>query len=90
MLFQKIGHGVSKLFTKQGTRNLFNKVSEVARKADNSVAKVGAFLVPTARHFGLGTVANGISGVVNSSNAVRNNLEKAIKDPMSKIREQFR
>jgi hypothetical protein len=86
-LFSKISEGATKLFQKMGQENhLFRKISNTARKIDNSVAKVGRFLVPTAHRLGFGSVGNFLSNGVDTVHAIRNDLEKAIKDPVSDIR----
>ncbi len=86
-LFSKISEGATKLFHKIGNENhLFRKISNTARKIDNTVAKVGRFLVPTANHFGYHGIGSLISNGVDSVHQIRNNLEKAIKEPVSDIR----
>jgi hypothetical protein len=86
-LFSKISEGATKLFNKIGNENhLFRKISNTARKVDNSVSRIGAFLVPTARNFGYNGVASLISNGVDSVHQIRNNLEKAIKQDPSDIR----
>ncbi len=86
-LFSKISEGATKLFNKIGNENhLFRKINNTARKIDNSVAKIGQFLVPTAHHFGFHGAANLIANTADSVHAVRNHLEKAIKEPVSDIR----
>ncbi len=86
-LFTKISEGATKLFHKMGQENhLFRKINNTARKIDNSVAKVGQFLVPTAHYLGFHGVGNLIANGADTVHAVRNHLEKAIKEPVNDIR----
>jgi hypothetical protein len=93
-LFNKIEHHAGKLFNKaMGSNGIFNKVNEYARKADNSVARVGHFIRPIASHFGLGDVVSGAvnrvhdvaSNIRNANNSIRNGLERAVKAPIGDI-----
>ena len=93
-LFNKVSQGAGKLFTKaMGKNGVFNKVNEYARKADNSVQRVGNFIRPIANHFGLGDVVkNGMNQVhnmrmqgTNAVNTIKNGLERAVKAPMGDI-----
>ena len=92
--FNKIGSNAQKLFNKSMSRNgIFNKVNEYARKADNSVARVGHFIRPIADQFGLGGVVNGAvnrvhdlkNQVTNVNNSIRNGLERSVKAPIGDI-----
>jgi len=86
MLFQKQGNG-SELFKKiANDKNLFRKFDNTARKVDNSVARIGAFIKPVANMAHMGGY---VDDVVNGVHAVRNGLEKATKTPMSQIRGSF-
>lgn len=86
MLFGKVGNS-SKLFTKAGQGgNLFRKIDNTARKIDNSVLRVGAFLKPAADYVGVG---NYVNDAVNGSHAIRNALEKSIRTPVNDLRAQF-
>jgi hypothetical protein len=86
-LFNKISEGASRLFNKIGNENnLFRKINNTARKIDNSVTKVGQFLVPTLNHFGYHGIGSLIANGADSVHQIRNNLEKAIKEPISDIR----
>ena len=93
-LFNKISQGATSLFNKSmGHNGIFNKVNEFARKADNSVQRVGNFIRPIATQFGLGEVVkNGLNRVhdlrmqgTNAVNTIRNGLERAVKAPMKEI-----
>jgi hypothetical protein len=86
-LFQKLGEA-PKLFSKMyNDSTLFRKIGNTARKIDNSVARVGDFLVNTAKNIGLGGFAPAITGVTNAIHKVRNGLERAIKAPIGQIRQ---
>lgn len=86
MLFSKIGNS-TKLFGKMGNDgNLFRKFDNTARKVDNSVMRVGAFIKPVADMAGLGSYVN---DAVNGTHAIRNGLEKAIKTPVNDLRRNF-
>ncbi len=86
MLFQKQGNS-SKLFSKVGNDgNLFRKVDNTARKIDNSVMRVGAFIKPVADYVGVG---NYVNDAVNGTHAARNALEKSIRTPVNDLRAQF-
>jgi len=86
-LFNKLGN-TSKLFTKVGNDGtLFRKIDNTARKFDNSVMRVGAFIKPVADVMGMGGYVN---SAVNDVHAIRNGLEKAIKTPVNDLRKQFR
>jgi hypothetical protein len=87
-LFQKLGEA-PKMFSKlYNDPHLFRKVTNTARKVDNSIARVGNFLVNTAKNIGLGGFAPAITGVTNAVHRVRNGLEKAIKAPISEIKHE--
>ena len=84
-LFRKVKN-TSRLFGKiLQDPNLFRKVTNTARKTDNSMARIGSFLVDTANQFGLSPVASGIKNVVGGAHGIRNNLEKAIRTPIGQI-----
>jgi hypothetical protein len=86
-LFSKISEGATKLFHKLGNENhLFRKINNTARKIDNTVAKVGQFLVPTAHYLGFHGAGNLIASGADTVHEIRNNLEKAIKEPVDNIR----
>ena len=85
-LFNKLG-GSTKLFTKVGNDGtLFRKIGNTARKIDNSVMRVGAFIKPVADVVGMGGYVN---SAVNDVHAMRNGLEKAIKTPINDLRRNF-
>jgi hypothetical protein len=84
-LFRKVKN-TSRLFGKVlQDPNLFRKISNTARKTDNSMARIGNFLVDTANQFGLSPVASGIKNVVNGTHIIRNNLEKAVRAPIGQV-----
>ena len=86
MIFNKLGKTTS-LFNKMGkTDNFFRKVDNTARKVDNSVARIGAFIHPVMDMAHLG---NYVDDAVNSVHAVHNGLEKALKTPMNEIRSKY-
>ena len=96
-LFNKIGQGANKLFTKATQKNgLFDKFNEYARKTDNTLQRVGHFIRPIASHFGVGDIVkNGLNRIhdirtqaVDTSNNLRNGLERAVKQPMNAINYQ--
>ena len=84
-LFDKITQGASNLFNKvTNDPNLFRKIDNTARKIDNSVVRVGAFLKPIANIAGLGGV---VDSAVAGVHGLRNNLERSVKQPIGKIRD---
>jgi phosphohistidine swiveling domain-containing protein len=86
-LFKKLGEA-PKLFSKVfNDPTLFRKISNTARKIDNSVARVGNFLTSTAKNIGLGSIAPRISGVTDAVHNIRNGLEKAISAPINEVRQ---
>ncbi len=88
-LFSKL-YEAPKMFSKLiNDPTLFRKVGNTARKIDNSIARVGNFLVGTAKNIGLGAFAPAINDVVNKVHNVRSSLEKAIKAPVNEIREDM-
>ncbi len=88
-LFSKLSEA-PKLFSKLvNDPHLFRKVGNTARKIDNSIARVGSFLVNTAKNVGLGGFAPAISGVTNAVHKVRNGLERAIKSPINEVQQDL-
>jgi len=87
-LFTK-NSGISKLFTKNGSKDLFQKIPTLARKADNTVIRVGNFLSTSARSLGLHPVADAIDSGVNTVHEIRNNLEKSAKTPLNELRPHY-
>jgi hypothetical protein len=86
-LFSKL-YEAPKLFSKfVNDPSLFRKVGNTARKIDNSIARVGNFLVGTAKNIGLGGFAPAITDVVDRVHKVRNGLEKAINAPIDEVRQ---
>ena len=97
-LFQKIQHNAGRLFNKaMGSNGIFNKINTLARQGDNTVQRVGAFIRPIASKFGVGGIVDGVvnrvhdvaSQVRNTNNSIRNNLERAVKAPMSDITSNY-
>ncbi len=92
-LFRKIEDG-AKYFTKMGNTNtLFRKIENTGRKIDNSVARVGNFLINTSKSLGLpnpvaSTIQQGVNLVHNTRTGIKNNLEKAIHAPLSDVRKE--
>ncbi len=87
-LFRKIEDG-AKYFTKMGnTDKLFRKISNTGRKIDNSVARVGNFLINTSNSLGLNPISSAIKKGVDIVHSTRNNLEKAIKEPIGDVRKE--
>jgi len=87
MLFSKAQSVKPLLFGKVKSGNgLFGKIDDTARKIDNSVMRVGAFIKPLADNFGLGSY---VRDGVNEVHAIRNGLEKAIKAPVNDLRKNF-
>ena len=90
-LFSKVHAGATRLFQKVGGNDphLWRKVSNTARKVDNSVTRVGNFLASSAHAIGAPRmVTDGALSVAGGVHAVRNNLEKAVNTPDLK-REHF-
>ena len=96
-LFNKIGQGANRLFNKAtGKNGIFNKFNDYARKTDNSIQRVGNFIRPISTHFGLepmvktglNTIHNLRMNAVNTSNDLRNGLERAVKAPINQINNQ--
>ena len=96
--FNKIGNSAGRLFNKATSKGgIFDRVNVTLRKGDNTVQRVGAFIRPIADQFGLGDV---VGGAVNKFSAlatqgrdlnrdIRNNLERAVKAPMSDIKSNY-
>jgi len=96
-LFNKISQGANRLFTKATKQDgLFDKFNEYARKADNSIQRVGNFIRPVAAQFGLDPIVkDGLNRIhdirmkaVDTSNSIRNGLERAVKAPINSINYQ--
>jgi acetyl-CoA acetyltransferase len=70
-MFQKVGQGAHKLFTKLSqTPNLF-------RKIDNSIGKVSHYVEGGANALGYPGIANMSHQLANGVHQLRNNLEKS-------------
>ena len=97
-LFQKVQNNAGRLFNKAMSKTgIFNKINTLARQGDNTVQRVGHFIRPIASQFGLGDVVSEVvnrvhdvaSQVRNANNSIRNNLERAVKAPMSDINSNY-
>ena len=97
-LFQKIQNNAGRLFNKaMGSNGIFNKINTLARQGDNTVQRVGAFIRPIASKFGLGDVVSGVvnrvhdvaNNIRSTNQSIRNNLERAVKAPMSDINSNY-
>ena len=97
-LFQKIQHNAGRLFNKaMGSNGIFNKINTLARQGDNTVQRVGHFIRPIASQFGLGDVVSGVvnrvhdvaNNIRSTNQSIRNNLERAVKAPMSDINSNY-
>jgi hypothetical protein len=93
-LFQKIKNDLS-LFAKNaaGRGDLFTKVKTLARKGDNSIGRIGNFLINTTKSLGVlkpisATLQSGVNAIHNARVNGINNLERAIKEPISEIHNQ--
>jgi len=96
--FNKLGNSAGRLFNKATNKGgIFDKINVALRKGDNTVQRVGAFIRPIADQFGLGDV---VGGAVNKFSTlatkgrdlnrdIRNNLERAVKAPMSDIKSNY-
>ena len=97
-LFQKVQNNAGRLFNKAMSKNgIFNKINTLARQGDNTVQRVGHLLRPIASQFGVGDIVDGVvnrvhdvaSHVRNTNQSIRNNLERAVKAPMSDINSNY-
>jgi hypothetical protein len=89
-LFSKISQGATKLFNKvTSDPNFMRKVSNTARKVDNSVMRVGDFLANTANTLGFAPIGSAIRGGASAVHAIRNDLEKTIRAPMGEVRSHY-
>jgi len=95
--FKKLGADAGKLYRNAvGSKGIFNKVTTIGRKADNTIQRVGNFLLPLADRVGMsGTLQSGLNTIhgyrqqINDEvNNVKNGLERAVKAPMSSIQMQ--
>lgn len=95
--FKKIGQGASKLFKNAtGNNGIFKKTTDALRKTDNSIQRVGNFLLPLADRIGMsGSLQSGLNTIhgyrqqINDEvNNVKNGLERAVKAPISSIQNQ--
>ncbi len=83
------------LFNKvnQGANRLFNKINQNApvllRKIDNTAQRITSGIAPTLSQYGFDAAANSVNGINNDVHQIRNNLERAIKTPVSDLRKQY-
>ena len=96
-LFTKISQGAQKLYKNAtGSNGIFNKFTTGARKTDNTIQRVGNFLLPLADKIGMsGTLQSGLNEIHNARqyinnevNNVKNGLERSVKAPISSIQTQ--
>ncbi len=77
----------------QGANKLFNKINQNApvllRKIDNTAQRMTSAIAPTLQQYGFDTAANAVNGINNDVHQIRNNLERAIKAPVSDLRKQY-
>ncbi len=77
----------------QGANKLFNKINQSAptllRKLDNTSMRLTSAIAPTLQQYGFDTAANAVNGINNDVHQIRNNLEHAIKAPVSDLRKQY-
>ncbi len=77
----------------QGANKLFNKINQSAptllRKIDNTAQRLTSAISPTLSQYGFDTAANAVNGINNDVHQIRNNLERAIKTPVSDLRKQY-
>jgi hypothetical protein len=89
MLFKKVDSNSSIFQKVAGRGDIFQKVKTILRKADNSVARVGNFLVNTGHQLGLDPLANQLKGVVNNIHnsrvGISNSLEKSVRGNINEI-----
>ncbi len=77
----------------QGANKLFNKINQNApvllRKIDNTAQRMTSAIAPTLHQYGFDAAANAVNGINNDVHQIRNNLERAIKTPVSDLRKQY-
>ena len=87
-IFNKIQKGTNSFFNKFKGHSIYNKAHEIARKADNTVKRVGHFLVPMANYVSpllggqLQTGVNLVSRLRQGVDRVTNNLERTVNGSM--------
>jgi hypothetical protein len=93
-LFSKLSQNAQKLYkNSMGQNGIFNKITTGTRKLDNSLQRVGNFLLPLSQKVGMGGVLQaGLNEIHNARhyindevNNVKNGLERAVKAPISSI-----
>ena len=79
-LFEKLKHGAGVLFNKlTNDPQVFNKLVQGARKADNTISRVGHLASGIAEHFNRPDLARAINQGVNTSNQLRNRKSRRIR-----------
>jgi len=97
-LFNKFSSNTQKLFNKVSSEapTIYRKFNNTIRKIDNSVGRVGNFIQNSSRDLGVPIIGNNAKmltdrvhdfrlGVNKTTEKIKNNLEKAIHEPMNKI-----
>ncbi len=83
-LFRKLDQGANKLFTK-----INQNAPVLLRKIDNTAQRLTSAISPTLSQYGFDAAANAVNGINNDVHQIRNNLERAIKTPVSDLRKQY-
>ena len=95
--FNKVSQNAQKLFKNAtGSNGIFKKTTDALRKGDNTIQRVGNFLLPLADKIGMSNVLqsglNTVHGyrqqISDEVNNLKNGLERAVKAPISDIQEQ--
>jgi membrane-anchored protein YejM (alkaline phosphatase superfamily) len=97
-LFNKLSNNAQKLFNKVSSEapTIYRKFNNTVRKIDNSVGRVGNFIQNSSKDLGVPIVGDHAKiltdkvhdfrlGVNKTTEKIKNNLEKAIHEPMNKI-----
>ncbi len=79
--FNKVNQGANKLFTK-----INQNAPVLLRKIDNTAQRMTSAIAPTLQQYGFDTASNAVNGINNDIHQIRNNLERAIKTPVSDLR----
>ena len=86
--FNKVTQGAGRLFNKVvQDRNIFRKITNTAKKIDGGINKVGNFISPVAKMYGLdGMLRTGM----NATHQIANGLEKYAMPLHEARNKQFR